>query len=394
MGRNLSALLDLDPLLQSIIDAASDLTYSQEASILLYDQEAGNLEFVAAPWFKRDQLGEIRVPLQGSIAGRVFTFGEPVIVQNAAADGRVYRSVDINTGFETHSLLAVPMNFKGETFGVLTAVNKLAGAFNDEDTRILENLASQAAIAIQNANYLKETQRAYQDLAELDRMKSDFIAITSHELRTPLGLILGHATFMYETLPADYKTQLDVIISSATRLKEIVDDLSKVNAFQTGEARIRWQKIDANQLITEIAQSFREYAEEKHITLEMHLSGEDMVIDADQEKLNIAVTHLLRNALAFTDPGGKIVLITELLPGFAKIAVQDTGIGIPDKDQERIFERFYQVEDHMTRKHGGMGLGLSVAQQMVRMHKGRILLDSKEGKGSTFTILLPQVGSE
>ena len=87
-------------------------------------------------------------------------------------------------------------------------------------------------------------------------------------------------------------------------------------------------------------------------------------------------------------------MITEQLPGFARIAVQDTGIGIPEKDQERVFERFYQVEGHMTRKHGGMGLGLSVAQQMVRMHKGRILLDSKEGVGSTFTILLPQVDSQ
>jgi signal transduction histidine kinase len=394
MGRNLSALLDLDPLLQSIIDAASDLTNSQEASILLYDEEAGNLEFVAAPWFKRDQLGEIRVPLQGSIAGRVFTFGEAEIVHDALADERIYRNVDIHTGFETHSLLVVPMMFKGETFGVLTAVNKLAGQFNEEDKKILENLASQAAIAIQNANYLEETQRAYQDLAELDRMKSDFIAITSHELRTPLGLILGHATFIYETLPPEYQSQLDVIIRSATRLKEIVDDLSKVNTFQTGESRMRWQKTDANQMMTEIADSFREYATEKDINLDLDLADEPFIIDADQEKLNIAITHLMRNALAFTDPDGRITMITEKLPGFAKLAVDDTGIGIPEKDQERIFERFYQVEGHMTRKHGGMGLGLSVAQQMVRMHKGRILVESKEGVGSTFTILLPQVDSQ
>jgi two-component system sensor histidine kinase VicK len=125
----------------------------------------------------------------------------------------------------------------------------------------------------------------------------------------------------------------------------------------------------------------------------LSLAEEPLIIDADHEKLNIAVTHLMRNALAFTDPDGIITLITQQLPGFAKLAVQDTGIGIPEKDQERIFERFYQVEGHMTRKHGGMGLGLSVAQQMVRMHKGRILVDSKEGVGSTFTILLPQVDS-
>jgi signal transduction histidine kinase len=391
LSRNLSSLLDLDPLLQSIIDAASDLTLCQEASILIYDEEDGNLEFVAAPWFKREKLGEIRVPLQDSIAGRVFTFGEPVMVADAQNDSRIYRYVDRFTGFETHSLLAVPMMFKGQTFGVLTAVNKLSGKFTNEDKQILENLASQASIAIQNANYLKETQKAYQDLADLDRMKSDFIAITSHELRTPLGLILGHATFMYETLPEDQQSQLDVIIRSASRLKDIVDDLSKVNSFQTGESRIHWQQIDVNQMMTGIAQTFREYALEKQLHLQLALTPEPLIIYADPEKLNIAISHLMRNAMDYTDPDGIITLITEKLPGFVKLSVQDTGIGIPEKDQERIFERFYQVEDHMTRKHGGMGLGLSVAQQMVAMHKGRILVNSKEGVGSTFTILLPQV---
>jgi signal transduction histidine kinase len=394
LGRNLSSLLDLDPLLQSIIDAASDLTNCQEASILIYDEEDANLEFVAAPWFRREKLGEVRVPLQDSIAGRVFTFGEPVMVADARNDDRIYRHVDRYTGFETHSLLAVPMMFKGQTFGVLTAVNKLAGKFTNEDKQVLENLASQASIAIQNANYLKETQKAYQDLADLDRMKSDFIAITSHELRTPLGLILGHATFMYETLPEDQQSQLDVIIRSASRLKDIVDDLSKVNSFQTGESRVRWQQIDVNQMMTGIAQTFREYALEKQLHLHLALTADPLIIYADPEKLNIAISHLMRNALDYTDPDGIITLISEKLPGFVKLSVQDTGIGIPEKDQERVFERFYQVEDHMTRKHGGMGLGLSVAQQMVQMHKGRILVTSKEGVGSTFTILLPQVDAK
>ena len=393
LGRNLSSLLDLDPLLQTIIDAASDLTYCQEASILIYDKEEDNLSFVAAPWFKREKLGEIRVPLHDSIAGRVFTFGEPVMVSDATNDERIYRYVDRFTGFETHSLLAVPMMFKGETFGVLTAVNKLSGIFTNEDKVILENLASQAAIAIQNANFLQETQKAYQELADLDTMKSDFIAITSHELRTPLGLILGHAAFMQESLPEEYQDQMDVIVRSASRLKAIVDDLSKVNSFQTGESGINWQQIDANQLMTGLAQTLREYAAEKQLHIQLSLTSEPMLIYADPEKLNIAVNHLMRNAMDYTDPDGIITLITEKLPGFVKISVQDTGIGIPEKDQARIFERFYQVEDHMTRKHGGMGLGLSVAQQMVEMHKGHIEVASKEGVGSTFTILLPQVDS-
>ena len=143
VGRNLSAMLDLDPLLQTIIDAAADLTYSQESSILLYDEKEENLRFVAAPWFKRDLMKEIKVPLDKSIAGQVFKFGEPIMVQDAEKDPRIFRDVDNHAAFETQSLLAVPMIFKGKPTGVLTAVNKMSkGQFTEEDIHILEHLAA------------------------------------------------------------------------------------------------------------------------------------------------------------------------------------------------------------------------------------------------------------
>ena len=356
VGRNLSALLDLEPLLQTIIDVAADLTYSQEASILLYDPEQNNLKFVAAPWFKHEQMSQIRVPLDKSIAGQVFTYGEPILVPDANNDPRVFKDVDKLSEFDTNSMLSVPMKFKGTTTGVLTAVNKLGTSrFSKEDINILEILASQAAIAIQNANYLKETQNAYQELAQFDRMKTDFIAITSHELRTPLGLILGHATFMHEVMPGDLKPQMDVIVKSSLRLKEIVDDLSKVNSFQTGEARVRREQFEMNEIIKEVLISFEERAEEKFLILTQKLSSSPIMIDGDSEKIGIALSHLIRNSILFTDDGGEIIVKTELLPGYAKIEVSDTGIGIPKKDLSRIFDRFYQVETHMTRRHGAFG---------------------------------------
>ena len=395
VGRNLSALLDLEPLLQTIIDVAADLTYSQEASILLYDPEQNNLKFVAAPWFKHEQMSQIRVPLDKSIAGQVFTYGEPILVPDANNDPRVFKDVDKLSEFDTNSMLSVPMKFKGNTTGVLTAVNKLGTSrFSKEDINILEILASQAAIAIQNANYLKETQNAYQELAQFDRMKTDFIAITSHELRTPLGLILGHATFMHEVMPGDLKPQMDVIVKSSLRLKEIVDDLSKVNSFQTGEARVRREQFEMNEIIKEVLISFEERAEEKFLILTQKLSSSPIMIDGDSEKIGIALSHLIRNSILFTDDGGEIIVKTELLPGYAKIEVSDTGIGIPKKDLSRIFDRFYQVETHMTRRHGGMGLGLSVAKMMVEMHDGRIGVQSEVGKGTSFAILLPLTASE
>jgi len=335
-------------------------------------------------------MSRIRVPLDSSIAGQAFTSGKPILVSQAENDPRIYREVDRSAEFETQSILAVPMVFKGKPTGVLEAVNKMgSGTYTEEDIRILETLASQAAVAIENANYLNEAQKSYQDLAELDRMKSDFIAITSHELRTPLGLILGHATFIHDIVPEDLKPQMDVIVKSSLRLKDIVEDLSKVNSFQMGESRIRRELMNLSVIVKDVTDSLKFRADEKEIELKMALSPAPIMMHGDSEKISIALSHLVRNAISFTDPGGSVTVRTEGLPGYAKIEVTDTGIGIPEKDLIRIFDRFYQVEEHMTRRHGGMGLGLSVAKMMVEMHNGRLSVHSVEGKGSTFAILLP-----
>ncbi|TAK12842.1 MAG: GAF domain-containing sensor histidine kinase [Anaerolineae bacterium] len=394
VSRNLSAMLELEPLLQTIVAEAADLTRSQEASILLQKEDEKTLQFVAAPWHKRDRMGELSVPMEGSIAGQVLQLGEPVLVPNVQKDPRHFADVDLYTDFKTDSILAVPMTVQGKVMGVLTAVNKQEGnQFGPNDTFILETLASQAAIAINNANLLKQSQEAYEDLSELDRMKGDFIAITSHELRTPLGLILGHATFLNEMVPDDLKNQMDVIVRSSMRLKEIVEDLSKVNNFQTGQARVRWSEVNLNQLLQEVARTFKEEATRKKLNFELRLPKDDLMVEGDSEKIGIAIIHILRNAITFTDEGS-VTVSAARLPGHVQVSVTDTGIGIPEKDLARIFERFYQVESHMTRRHGGMGLGLSVAKMMVEMHNGRISVNSDEGKGSTFNVLFPITGSQ
>lgn len=394
VSRTLSSLLELEPLLQMIIDAASDLTYSQESSILLYDDLEGDLKFEAAPWFKSSQMQELRVPIEGSIAGEVFTYGEPVVVRDAVADGRIFRAVDEHTGFETHSLLSVPLKVEEVCFGVLTAVNKYGGHFTSEDQYILETLASQAAVAIQNAKSLIEIQKAYEELADLDQMKTDFIAITSHELRTPLGLILGHATFLQDALGDDQREQMAVIIESALRLKEIIEDLSKVDNYRTGAAVLNWETVDLGVLVRRVSAGLMRLAEDYRVRIEFQLPGRPLVISADGEKLGLALSHIIRNGIMYNNPGGQVTISVEKAAGFAQFRVVDDGIGIPQEEQEKVFERFYQVENHMVRRRGGMGLGLSVAQLMVEMHQGRILLESEPGVGSTFTVLIPLDGEQ
>ncbi|NIM93724.1 MAG: GAF domain-containing protein [Anaerolineales bacterium] len=391
ISRYLSSTHDLDQLLQAIVDVAIELTQSEGASILLFDTASGELRFEAGPDFQRNDLKTISVPLENSVAGWIFTHARPMVIQDAANDPRVYREVDQTLSSHTISLLGVPLKVKEKPIGVIEAINKQnKGQYTEDDLAVLETLAGQAAIAIENVRLLNKLQEANAELMRLDRMKSDFIAIASHELRTPLGLILGHATFLKETVTGSYHEQLDVIIRSAMRLKDIIEDMATIAHEEEGTSVVRKDEFSVRDLVINTTNEFMEAANTKGLNLEYDLPPNDnLTIVGDQEKIAVALTNLVQNAITFTDQGGKVGVKAELDEGYVKIMVVDTGIGVPENEQERIFERFYQVESHLTRKHGGMGLGLSIAKAMVEMHNGQIWCESKEGMGSIFCFMLP-----
>jgi len=388
--RGLTTAPDLDSFLQSIINEASELTNSELASILEYDPDAIELRFLAMQWFDRDLLRPMGVPLEGSAAGWVYRKGQPLIIQDTKADKRHFKVVDRVTKHETQSLVAVPLMVRGEVIGVLEALNKKDDAhYTEEDLTILETLGALAAQAIRNNTLERKVRSARIELADLERLKSDFVAITSHELRTPLGLILGHATFLRELAGSEYADQLDTIIRNATKLKDIVENLSDVDNFQTGAARVRSAKVSLAKITEDTILTFQDEAKSRNITLKAELGTSPFFVEADGVKIGIALSNLVKNAIQFTDPGGIVTVKVEEDSGYMKVEVSDTGIGIPARDLPRVFERFFQVETHLTRRYGGMGLGLSVAKSMVDLHKGRIWVESEEGKGSTFIFLLP-----
>lgn len=395
INRELSAMLDVEALLQSIVDAAAELTNSEQASIARHDDENDCLRFIAARYMDPALMESIRVPLKGSIAGQAFTQQGPVIADNAQRDQRLFRDVDELLDFTTHSILAVPMTMQGKPTGVLSAVNKLDGKqFDQEDIYVLDTLASQAAIALHNAHLLQASQEAFEALSELDNMKSNFVAITSHELRIPLGLILGHASYLSELAEGEIRKQAGVIERAALRLKDIVEDLSRVESMQTGQLSLRPSEVDLNALIEAAVEKHQPAAADQGLTLEANLPSQPLRVDGESEKLATVLDHLVNNAIAFTDKGGRVEVSLEDAGEEAAIHVADTGIGIPAKDLERIFDRFYQVEAHMTRRHGGLGLGLAVCKMLVEMHNGRITVQSVPGKGSQFSVWLPKAPPE
>ncbi len=282
---------------------------------------------------------------------------------------------------EDSASLTAPIRFRAETLGMIQVSG--ASAYSDDDLAVLETLAALAAFHL----YEQQLQDAsLRERAELDRLKADFIAITSHELRTPLGLILGHATFLRE-LSGEHHEHLDMIIRYATRLKDIIESLSNVDNYTSGASRVREGRVVIATLMNDAAAMYEEVAREKRVTIAT--ASPALTVAGEAGKLEIALGNLIKNAVTFSEPGGRILLRAESEPGFVNVSVRDQGVGIPSADLPHVFDRFYQVESHLTRKHGGMGLGLSVAKAMIEMHGGTIWAESEEGKGSTFSFRLP-----
>ncbi len=398
ISRELTSTVALEPLLRKIVVTAAELTDSEGGSILLWNARTGELRFRAAAGATSGQLMEadIPVPVEGSIAGAVLTSGEPLIVQDARADPRHYQQVGRQIGSETRSLLGVPMQIKDKRIGVLEAVNKSAdGAFSQEDVETLMTLAAQAAVAIENARLVGALREAYQRLGQLDRLKSDFIAIASHELRTPLSLIMLYAAVLRQQLGDEAGTQLDAVMRAAMRLKHIIETMLNLRYLETGEMEVEITLFDLRTAARDACEDYAALAETNGLVLRADLPEEDVLVKADKEKVRVILDNLISNAVKFTPSGGQVQVGLRCRGNEAEISVTDTGVGIPEDDLERIFDRFYQVEDHMIRRHGGMGLGLAIVKGLVDLHGGRVWAESVPGQGSRFVTLLPRhVSSE
>ena len=386
----LNSTLELDPLLRFIIQSAADLTGSEAASILLVDERTQNLFFAAASGSSPEELQSIPVPLEGSIAGTIFREDRPLIINEVAQDPRHFRQVDEQTSFHTRSLIGVPMRIKDQVTGVLEAMNKRQGLYGESDLRTLEIIASQAAVAINNARLLEALQQAYDELGKLDKMKSDFIAIASHELRTPLGLVLGYASLLQEETRPESAELVGRVVNSALRMRALIDDMASLHMLQLGSSELELQSHELQQIIQQAVDEVRSLVQAKNQTILVELPEPPLVCQVDAAKLTLALANLLNNAVRFTPETGKIKLSLERRGKEALIQVKDNGIGIPSDQLDQIFEAFYQVEDHMTRRHGGLGLGLAIVAAIIEAHQGRVWAESRgEAKGATITLAIP-----
>lgn len=390
ISRVLNSDLNLDSLLQNIIQIATELTVSEACSLLLLDKKTGELHFMAVTGAKSEEVRSIVVPLENSIAGYILRQGKPLIVKDARDDPRFFPQVDTSSGFVTRSILGVPLQVKEQAIGVIEAINKIGDdTFSQEDVDILTTLAAQAAVAIENAQLLDEVQRAYDELKELDRMKNNFINIASHELRTPLTIILGYASVLEEEASGRAKKQLSVVCQSALKLRDLIDVMVNLRHLEVGETLLELECFALQDIITTAVQEFRPLTDAKRQSFKVKLPVKPLMVEADHQKLYLVLSNLLSNAIKFTPAGGDIGLVAEARGQEAVVMVWDDGPGIPAEERERIFDRFYQIEDSLDRRHEGIGLGLPLTKGLVELHGGRIWVQSQVGKGSAFFFAVP-----
>ncbi|RMF43546.1 MAG: GAF domain-containing protein [Anaerolineae bacterium] len=387
----LNSTLEIDRLLQYIIETATNLLNCEAASILLYDPQEDKLVFAAATGSDPAELAKIPVPIEGSIAGKIFSENAPYIVNDMHQAPQHYNKVGERVKFETRSLLGVPMRSRDNVIGVLEALNKREGEFTSNDIRLLSVTASHASVAIENARLVSALRRANEELEKANRLKSDFIAIASHELRTPLGLILGYASFLKEEAQGELSEHAEMVLNSALRLRSLVEDMTNLDMLQKGKATLHRAMLPIQQVVLQAYQEARSAAETKGQHIKLRLPKNDILVYVDAEKMHRVFTNLFNNAIRFTPPDGHITIRVSATRRKVGIEVRDTGPGIPESELENIFHDFYQVENHLTRHYGGLGIGLSIAKGIVENHGGRIWAENNaNGPGAVFKVLLPR----
>jgi signal transduction histidine kinase len=392
VGRKLNSATNLNVLLKLIISEAALLTGAEAASILLFDTHTRELRFKATSGEMPAGMADRPVSINNSIAGAVWRANKPLIVEDVTADARWNPQVDRAIDFQTQSILGVPMHDLSRPVGVLEAINKRSGSFTTEDVAILVILADLAGVAVEKARLVGHLRLAYRKLNELDRLKSDFIAVASHELRTPLAIILGYVSFLRHDAGPGMADQLDAVLQAAGRLGELIQDMLNLRYVDAGETNLKLQQLDLVALVREVVAQRTDLAEARQQKLSTRLPGNPLLVTADKAMLEVILNNLLTNAVKFTSDAGAVEVSVRQVENEVWLTVTDQGIGIAGDQLERIFDRFYQVEAHMRRNYGGLGLGLAIVKELVVLNHGRVWAESEPGCGSKFHVVLPLAG--
>jgi signal transduction histidine kinase len=394
VSRQISSTLELQAVLRAIAAHAVALAEADAGAFCTYDE--------SAEVFRYEATHELDPELVEAVTRRPIRLGEGAIGR-AGLERRAVEIPDIDDepGYALHDiirkpgyrgLLAVPLLREESLVGGLVIFRKSPGTFAPETVELVQTLANQSVLAIENAELFEELERKGRELAAASRHKSEFLANMSHELRTPLNAVLGYAELIqdgiYGEVPDKMGDVLERIQQNGRHLLGLINDVLDLSKIEAGQLTLSPVDYSMRELVLDVVSATEALAAEKKLALEVDAPADLPPGRGDERRLTQVLLNLVSNAIKFTEAGA-VKIRASAADGSFHVAVSDTGVGIAEGDRERIFEEFQQVDTSSTRRKGGTGLGLAIARRIVELHGGRIWVESTPGQGSTFAFTLP-----
>jgi len=386
VSRTIGTGTDLTDVLPEIVGRVVTAINARTGVVMIYRVEEEALEVLSPIWVAGHTLraeGYLLPLIEGGINQRVFTSGEPAIRTNLGNE-RDQFLIDLDVS----QILSVPLRIEAKIIGVLMLADKAGGDFTEDDVATLEGLAGPSALVLNQMVRYQEARDEGEKMAELAKLKTDFVSTVSHELRTPLTSIIGSLRTLQrpQLAPRDPNAQqlLATAHRQANRLKSLIEDLLVVSRIDNQALPVRPQLIELDSFLADTAEGVPD--SEGIVTLDIEPEASQLRCDPDH--LGRILTNLLYNAVKYA-PDSPIEIWARQRRGEVWLSVIDHGPGIPYELHDHIFDRFTQVAGHATRSKGGTGLGLSIVRGLTEAMGGRVWFEPTIGGGATFTVGLP-----
>lgn len=395
ISQAVSSTLDLDEVLTTIVARAAQLSGTEGGSIFEYDRDTGLFALRTCIGTDPGLMAEIaatRIHIDETFVGRAAALAAPLQTADLALEPSDPHLEKLSAA-GWRSLLAIPLQWEQEIIGALLVRRKVTGAFPSRTVDLLETLASQSAVAIHNARTFRALQQSSHRLEVASRHKSEFLASMSHELRTPLNAVIGFSDVLLERMFGELNERQDEYLrdirDSGRHLLELINEILDLSKVEAGRMELDLSGVSVEPLLEHALAMVRERAARQGVTLELEVEHGLGVVLADELKLKQVVLNLLTNAVKFTHTGGSVRLTARRVGDALEVEVRDTGVGIADADQTRIFEAFQRGGRDARTSTEGTGLGLTLSKRFVELHGGRMWMESELGAGSRFGFAIP-----
>jgi signal transduction histidine kinase len=393
VSQAVNSTIDLETVLNTIVTKAAQLAGTEAGAIYVYD-EAQNEFRLRATYGMSEELITAMQDQHASISEAVSDLTaarEP----NQVADlldqpSAPVNAIMIKAGYRAR--LLVPLLAPDGPVGALVVRRREPGEFPKNTVDLLQTFAAQSALAIQNARLFSEIGQKSQQLEVASQHKSQFLANMSHELRTPLNAVLGYTELIldsiYGEVPEKARTTLERIQSNGRHLLGLINDVLDLSKIEAGQLTLSLADYSIKGVVHNVHGAVESLATSKNLALKVELPKDLPPAHGDERRLTQVLLNLVGNAIKFTDTG-EVAIRTSIANGSFTVAVHDTGPGIAERDQGKIFEEFQQADSSITKQKGGTGLGLAIAKRIIEMHGGRLWVQSELGHGSTFAFTVP-----